>query len=99
MNILKDKYFLMSVFCVAILITFSFLDIEEKDDDSKVGFVSDIRETQNGFVFEFIDSDGNMMKCFSKERFRLNLVYEIKGRYSDDGSMFFIESFSMCQTK
>lgn len=98
MSILKDKYFLMSLFCVFVLILFSFFDIEDKNDDPMIGIITDIKETQNGFVFDLIDADGDIIHCFSKERFRSDSVYEIKGRYSDDRTMFFIESFSMCQT-
>ena len=51
MVVSKDKYLLLSVVCSLILIGFSFFDVFETDDENlKVGIVTDVKKTANGYV-------------------------------------------------
>lgn len=99
MKISKDKYLLLSIVCSLILISFSFIDyFDQNDKDLKVGIVLNVKETTNGFVFEFVDDSNNTYSCFFRERPDIDSVYEIKGPFSSNKSMVFIESLKKCQT-
>lgn len=63
-------------------------------DPDDIGIVSDIKESDSGFTFEFIGEDGTY-RCFSKERPYAGSVYEIKGRMSDDGTICFVSSMKL----
>ena len=99
MAVSKDKYLLLSVVCSLILIGFSFFDFFETDDeDLKVGIVTDVKKTANGYVFDFIDDSNETYSCFFKERPEIGSVYEIEGSFVDSNSMVFIEQLKKCQT-
>jgi len=99
MDELKNKYLLISLICSIILIGSSFIPLNSESDEIIIGFVSEITETNNGYVMNFIEVDGNNIHCFSKTKFELYQIYEISGSYSNDNSIFFISSFVLCQTE
>jgi len=88
----RDKYFLFSV-SIAIIILFSSNFISS-DNDGIVGFAFDVKEGQNGYIFNLEDTEGKTIRCFSKEIPYENHLYKIKGNYSDDNTILFISSIS-----
>ncbi len=91
-RILKDKYFLLCLAVAFIILSSSLFSDGGGSSDRTVGVVYDIRETENGFVFDLYDSDGKTMKCFSRNGPEEGGVYEVGGTESDDGTMFFTNS-------
>ncbi len=79
----------LAIVLVAVLfITFS--EDEGDEDYDMTGIVHDIRGSTNGFTF-YIDTIDSQIRCFS----RLSPVdlgyYGLKGSFSEDGSIFFVE--------
>lgn len=82
----------LAVVLVAVLfITFS--EDEGDEDYDMTGIVHDIRGSTNGFTF-YIDTIDSQIRCFS----RLSPVdlgyYGLKGSFSEDGSIFFVETLT-----
>ncbi len=95
----RNKYLLITLFCSVVLILFSFIPWDSDSDEVIVGYVSDLSETNNGYVFTFTEDNGELIHCFSKTRFELYQIYEISGSFSNDKSIFFVTSFTLCQTE
>ncbi len=95
----RDKYLLIAVLCSVVLIIFSFVPSDEDDEDCMTGIVSNVKESSNGYIFDFMDENGDQIRCFSKQILNSDSVYEISGSFSDDKTIFFISSFSLCQTQ
>ncbi len=95
----RNKYLLIAVLCSFTLIVFSFIPWNSESDDVMIGYPSEIKETGSGFVFEFSTDDGNSIHCFSKTRIEPYLIYEVSGSYSNDKSIFFVTSITLCQTQ
>lgn len=66
------------------------MDNDLIEDDIK-GVAYDIKESKNGFVFYLETSDGKCEKCYFKDRPENLKTYSIKGKYSDDESIIFVE--------
>lgn len=99
MKLIEDKYFLLCLATCLILISFSFTyetDYEQEQDT--VGMVVQINESSKGFVFDIETISGVTIHCFSKNKPEINGMYSFSGNYSDDGSIFFVSDFSLCQT-
>ena len=69
-----------------------FINSDEPRDENIVGMVYDIKTTQSGYTFSLDDTDGNVTKCFARTELSEFGIYVIKGKISDDGSMFFVSS-------
>lgn len=95
----RNKYLLITLFCSVVLILFSFIPWDSDSDEVIVGYVSDLSETNNGYVFTFTEDNGELIHCFSKTRFELYQIYEISGSFSNDKSILFVTSFTLCQTE
>ncbi len=91
LKIVKDRYFLICVsISLVILVSFFVIpDEDDKDQEIQYGFVYEIKESSNGYVFQFQNTDNDIMKCYyqyePKEAF-----YMMEGNISDDGSIFFV---------
>lgn len=90
MSIFKDKYFIISISVILILILFWTTD-ENIDDDDLKGIVHDIKESKNGYTFNIETPDGENRKCFHRECPENLKLYSVKGTLSDDGTILFIE--------
>ena len=79
----------LAVVLVAVLFV-TFSEGEEDENYDITGIVHDIRGSSNGFIF-YIDTVDSQIRCFS----RLSPVdlgyYGLKGSFSEDGSIFFVE--------
>lgn len=90
-RLLKDRFFLLCVVTsMVIIISSSF--VSHDDSDGNIGIIHDVSSSSSGYVFIFDDSHGDSVKCFSAQRPCENSVYSIEGKYSDEGSIFFVSS-------
>ena len=80
----------MSVTGIMLVSVFA-IPLGGDSNGSMVGFASDVQPSSNGFTFNFEDSDDNVFRCFSSSNIREG-VCKIKGSFSSNGSMFFVES-------
>jgi hypothetical protein len=96
MSIFRDKYFLISLSAIIIFTLFWTMDDNIAEDNIK-GVVFDIKESKNGFVFYLETSDGKCEKCFFKDRPENLKTYSVKGIYSEDESIFFIEKMILLE--
>ena len=85
-----DRYSLLCFSVSLILLMTIFVNSEEPEDDSIVGIVFDVKGTQNGYTFSLEDSEGNKIRCFTRIEPIENNAYMIKGSFSDDGNIFFV---------
>ena len=88
----RDRYFLFSI-VVAVIIMVSF-SINPNEDNGIVGIAFDVKEGQNGYTFTLEDTNGNSIRCFTKDVPYENHLYKIKGTFSDDNTILFISSIS-----
>lgn len=95
MDVLKDRYFLICIAAVFILVASSFFWNNDGEEEGTSGIARDVKETENGFVFSLEDSSGEEMRCFSKERPEPGAVYRAEGSLSEDGTMLFISSLEL----
>ena len=89
-----DRYSLLAIVVITIIISLSLFDIHD-NGESIIGFVDDINQNDNGFIFIINDCNGNTIKSFCNER-PDDLLHSFHGRYSDDGNMFFVSSINDC---
>lgn len=101
MEILRDKYFLLCLITCFVLVGFSFSYEEDSKNEqvNPIGVVTDVNESSKGYVFEFEDSKGNQIHCFSKTKPKIKAVCEIEGKYSGDGSIFFVSQIIILESK
>ena len=96
MSVFKDKYFIISVSAVLIFTLFWTMDNETVDDDIK-GIVFDIKESKNGFTFYLETTEGKCERCFYREKPEDLKTYSVKGNFSDDNTIFFIEKMTLLE--
>ncbi len=94
----RDKYLLVALICSFVLIASSFIPFNSENENTIIGFVSDTKESDSGYVSIFVEENGTHLRCFSKSKMETNTIYEISGSYSDDKTIFFVSSFTLCQT-
>jgi hypothetical protein len=97
--IAKDKYFLMCISVSLIIIISLFVIPDEKEqitieNENIYGIVYDINKSSNGYTFQFQKTDCLIIKCYYKYEPDVSL-YEINGKFSDDGSIFFVSSMKL----
>jgi len=73
-----------------IIISSSFVSHEESNGN--IGIVHDVSSSSSGYVFFFDDFHGESVKCFSVQRPYENSICSIEGKYSEEGSIFFVSS-------
>lgn len=99
-NILKDKYFLICVSSVLLLVlAWSAIntDNDENTERISIGIVFNVRETDSGFVFSIEMSDGTIQRCYYSTEPEEFGLYSVKGDFSDDGKMFFIKEMTFLE--
>lgn len=93
-----DKYAILSIttiILIILLISLEYSPTDEKSDDTHIGLIYDIKETDKGMVFFLEDTNGKSMKCFLDEKTVFDDGLKIlKGGYSADGKIFFVENIS-----
>ncbi|MCL1979369.1 MAG: hypothetical protein FWG60_04350 [Methanomassiliicoccaceae archaeon] len=72
-----------------------FINSDEPENKDVVGIAYDVKTTKNGYTFLFEDSDGGKISCFSRSEPEKREVYSIRGAFSDDGGMFFIDTMNV----
>ena len=91
---LINKYVLTGI--VVLMMSFVFIQfsiLNDMDYDHS-GIVHDVNKSSNGYTFYIETIEGDIHCYNSEEPFELG-HYEINGHYSEDGSMFFIESMRL----
>ena len=75
---------------IVLMIMITAFDIE--DDETRItGYAENIHQSENGFVFTIMDTDGNETKAFVREQVDGSL-HVFNGNYSSDGKIFFVSS-------
>ncbi|MDR2698828.1 MAG: hypothetical protein LBB30_04050 [Candidatus Methanoplasma sp.] len=91
-----DRYSFLCISVAAILIMAALINENgpagenEEKEKNIVGIVYDIKATQNGFTFSFEGAIGGKIRCFSRAEPHELGEYFIKGTFSSDGGMFFV---------
>jgi DNA polymerase II small subunit/DNA polymerase delta subunit B len=92
-----DRYSFLCISVAAILIMAALMNENgpaggnEEKEKNIVGIVFDVRTTQNGYTFSFEDAIGGKIRCFSRAEPHEFGEYFIKGTFSSDGGMFFVD--------
>lgn len=88
------KYAVVGFSIVLIAVLFlSFSEDMVNDEYDMTGIVHDVKKSDAGFVF-YIDTVDGTYRCFDDARPIELGFYGVNGSFSDDGSIFFIESMS-----
>ena len=87
-----DRYSLLCISISLIILLMLFINADEPQDKDIIGTAFDIRTSQNGYTFSVDDTDGDITRCFARIEPSEFGIYLIKGKASDDGSMFFVSS-------
>ncbi len=85
-----DKYMLIGISVIILAFLFIHFSDDMNVDHDYTGIVYDIRSTSNGYTFLFDSSEGEF-KCYCSERPVDLGYYGIRGQFSNDGSIFFID--------
>ena len=89
-----NKYVLTAI--VTLLISFTFVqfsDINGINYDHS-GIVHDVNQSNKGYTF-YIETTKGDIRCYNSEEPFEYGYYRIKGNYSEDGTMFFVESMKL----
>ena len=91
-----DKYTILTILVTSLVLLLIATNIsnassELVENDEYFGLIINIKETDNGFVFDLIDIDGNTIPCFTniiiEEQNQLQIV---TGTFSEDHKIFFV---------
>lgn len=98
-GITKDKYFLVCISISLIIIASLFVVPNENkqttmENENICGIVYDINKSSKGYTFQFQKTDFSIIKCYYKYEPEVS-SYEINGKFSDDGSIFFVSSMKL----
>lgn len=87
-----DRYSLLC-FSIALIITLTvFIDTDEPEDKDMIGVVYDVKQAQAGYTFFMDSTGGDTIKCFFRTEPLEYGIYSLKGTFSDDGSILFVNS-------
>ena len=87
---IPSKYVLIGL---SVLIMLSIVIYHSDDDNIPYdysGIVYDINESKSGYTFNF-DTKDESFRCYYPERPADLGYYRIRGEFSDDGNIFFID--------
>jgi len=85
-----DKYIMIGLSIIFIVVIFAYFSDESNIEYDYEGFVYDIRLTENGCTFK-IESNDFDVYCYCSEIPIEFGYYAIKGSYSEDNTIFFVE--------
>jgi len=95
---IKDRYILLSVAAVAVLIlicsvgSFTADGTEGNGITEITGMISEPSPSQNGTVFKVTDLNGNEFRCFFRSGIpEAPSLCRLIGSSSSDGNMFFVD--------
>jgi len=92
---MKGKYPLLCISVIFIIGIAMITSPEYEEEKGMTGLVFDIHKTEKGFTFSFEDTKGSHMRCFSYDEPTNDEIYTIKGNFSSDGNMFFIDEMKL----
>ena len=85
-----NRYAVLGLSLVLIFGSYVLLSDPDSVSYDFSGIVSDVKESDNGYVFHLHTSDQENIKCFSEERPSELGYYAVSGEMSDDGGIFFV---------
>ena len=81
---------MIAIAVVSFILLFAYYSDERNAGYQFTGIVHDLKESTNGFIF-YIDTKDETIRCFSSERPEDLGLYSIRGSFSDDRGIFFVE--------
>ena len=75
---------------MSFILLFSYFSDERNADYQLTGVVHDVKSSTNGFLF-YIDTADDTIRCFSSDRPEDLGLYSLRGSFSDDRGIFFVE--------
>ena len=75
---------------IALLAVYAYFSDESNIRYDMTGIVHDIKATNNGYTFSIDTVDGDV-RCYFSERPRDLGHYSLRGSFSNDHSIFFVE--------
>ena len=88
-----SKYTLIALSVLVFILLFAYFSDERNMDYQFSGVVHDIKSSSNGYIF-YIDTAEEPIRCYSSERPENLGYYAVRGTFSDDGGIFFVEGWS-----
>lgn len=94
-----DKYTILTILIASLVLLLIGADIANVSselvvaNDEYFGLVTNIKETNNGFIFDLVDINGHTIPCFTstiiKEQNHLQII---TGTFSEDHKIFFVNT-------
>jgi len=84
------RYPLIAVIVVAFILLFAYYSDERNAGYQFSGIAHDVKSSNNGFTF-YMDTVDRTIRCFSSERPDDLGYYAVRGNFSDDHNIFFVE--------
>ena len=86
-----NKYVLTATVTLLVALTFFQFTVLNDMDYDHSGIVHNVNQSNKGYTFYIETTEGDIRCYNSEEPFEYG-HYGIKGNYSEDGTMFFVES-------
>ncbi len=87
------KYTLIALSVLAFILLFAYFSDERNIDYQLSGVVHDIKASSNGYIF-YMDTAEESIRCYCPECPNDMEYYAIRGTFSDDRGIFFVERWS-----
>jgi len=86
-------YTLIALAVLSFILIFAYFSDERNMDYQFTGVIHDVKTSTNGFIF-YIDTVDESIRCYSSERPDDLGYYAVRGSFSDDRGIFFVERMS-----
>jgi hypothetical protein len=86
------RYALIALSVLAFMLLFAYFSDERNMDFQFSGVVHDVKTSSNGYIF-YIDTADESIRCYSSECPDDLGYYAVRGTFSDDGGIFFVEGW------
>ena len=84
------KYHYLGLSVILLISIFTYFSDENNITYDMTGIIHGVKASSNGYVFSIDTVDGDV-RCFCKECPNDLGYYAVRGKYSNDGNIFFIE--------
>lgn len=94
-----NKYIILTILIIALISLLTVADLTtdptgiSEEENGHLGLISNIEKTDNGFLFDLTDVEGDTIRCFFDEGVeKTDRLQILTGRFSEDNEIFFVNT-------
>ncbi|MFA6710406.1 MAG: hypothetical protein WC067_01745 [Candidatus Methanomethylophilaceae archaeon] len=94
-----DKYTVLTILIIALISLLAIADLSADSSENSeekneyLGLIGNIERTDNGFIFDFTDIEGEVIHCFfNKDICKTDKLQILTGRFSENREIFFVNT-------